>query len=87
MAPISEAKGVLNAIRVPAGRGGQDDCRRPADVLLCRACDVETGVAGVGNGRVALDVGVVCPQAQGHMAAAAAESLGAISKRLATGLS
>eukprot|EP00973_Karenia_brevis_P092086 12410686-Karenia_brevis.AAC.1 len=64
--------------------GGQDDRRRPADVLLCRACDVETEVAGAGNGRVALDVGVVCPQAQGHMVAAASESLGAEEKYVRT---
>ena len=34
------------------------------------------GVGGVA-GRVALDVGIVCPQAAGHLGNAAAESLGA----------
>ena len=50
---------------------------RPADVLLCRAQDVHTGVGPAGAGKVALDVGIICPQAAGHLADAAGESLGA----------
>ena len=55
---------------------GREDDRgreRPADVMLVRACDVRTGV----DGRVALAVGVVCPQAASHRASGARESLGA----------
>ena len=48
---------------------------RPADVLLCRAQDIDTAGAS-GAGRGALDVGIVCPQAATHLAAAA-EPLGA----------
>ena len=65
------------------GRGGRAcadggrNLERPADVLLCRAQDVRLGVAARGDGRVALDVGVVCPQAASHMAAAVGERLGA----------
>eukprot|EP00973_Karenia_brevis_P080274 11135188-Karenia_brevis.AAC.1 len=42
-APILEAKGILNTLRVPQDRGGQGDRRRPADVLLCKGCDIDTG--------------------------------------------
>ena len=75
--PVLEAKGVLSVLRVAETGVGQGDRRRPADVLLCRACDVQTGSRGRGNPKVALEVGVVCPQAQGHMPVAAAETLGA----------
>ena len=50
---------------------------RPADVLLCRGQDVRVGVAARGDGRIALDVGVVCPQAPSHLSSAVAEPLGA----------
>ena len=50
---------------------------RPADVLLLRASDVRSGAEGRVDGRVALDVGIVCPQASSHAAAASQESLGA----------
>ena len=56
--------------------GGSDSRHRPADVLLCRAQDVLTG-GGIQSGRVALDVGIVCPQAAGHLREAAAGALGA----------
>ena len=55
------------------GRGRE----RPADVLLVRAGDVRTGAEGRVDGRVALDVGIVCPQAGSHRATAARRSLGA----------
>ena len=52
--------------------------RRPADVLLCRAQDIRTGSGGnSGAAKVALDVGIICPQAAGHLGDAAAEPLGA----------
>ena len=55
---------------------GGDEQVRPADVLLCRAQDISTA-RGAGNGRVALDVGIICPQAAGHLGAAVQEPLGA----------
>ena len=73
-APRLEACGVSRLL-------GLDDAGdqnvRPADVLLCRAQDVHTGVGPAGAGKVALDVGIICPQAAGHLANAAGESLGA----------
>eukprot|EP00973_Karenia_brevis_P075103 10433979-Karenia_brevis.AAC.1 len=48
----------------------------PADFPLCNARDLRTG-AGRHSGRVALDVGIVCPQAACHLGRAAAEKLGA----------
>jgi hypothetical protein len=51
---------------VGVGTGGGRE--RPADVLLCRAQDVRVGAAGGSAvGRVALDVGIVCPQAGVHL--------------------
>ena len=51
--------------------------------MLCRAQDIDTaGVAGAG--RVALDVGIVCPQAASHLANAAAEPLGAAEEYVRT---
>ena len=65
---------VLNVLGIPGqegegGTGGSARSReRPADVLLCRAQDVRVGtVGGAAAGRVALDVGVVCPQAAVHL--------------------
>ena len=49
---------------------------RPADVLLARAQDVTTG-SGTVAGRVALDIGIICPQAFGHLGASSAEPCGA----------
>eukprot|EP00973_Karenia_brevis_P036231 4996585-Karenia_brevis.AAC.1 len=61
------------------GRGGRGGgCReRPADVLLCHPRDVRTGNGRIENGRIALDVGIVCPQAASHVGVAANEQLGA----------
>ena len=56
-----------------------DSSSRPADVLLARAQDIPTGM-GQGAGRVALDIGIVCPQAASHVADAAREVLGAGSR-------
>ena len=46
-------------------------------MFLCRAQDIRTGGVPRGSGKVALDVGVVCPQAVSHLGEAAIESLGA----------
>ena len=74
---------VLNVLGMPGqeGEGGASGIarsrERPADVLLCRAQDVRVGAAGgAAAGRVALDVGVVCPQAAVHLDSAQ-ERLGA----------
>ena len=69
-------------MRVFEGRGrdssNRELRRRPADVLLCDTGQIRTGGgSGGGMARVALDVGIVCPQAVGHRQNAAAESLGA----------
>ena len=56
--------------------GRVDTRSRPADVLLARAQDIPTG-GGQGAGRVALDIGIVCPQAASHLGDAAVEALGA----------
>ena len=53
-----------------------DTRERPADVLLCRAQDSIVGTGG-GAGRVALDIGIICPQATCHLANAAEEKVGA----------
>ena len=81
--PVLEAADVLNVLGIPGAEGegvGGGNVRsreRPADVLLCRAQDVRVGSAGgVAVGRIALDVGIVCPQAAVHLASAQ-ESLGA----------
>ena len=71
--PRLEACGVTRLLGL---EGGVDGRERPADVLLCRAQDIRTGV-GEGAGKVALDVGIVCPQAAGHLGDAAAGPLGA----------
>ena len=59
------------------GRENDRGRERPADVLLVRARDLHTGVQGRVEGRVALDVGIVCPQSASHRAIAARENLGA----------
>ena len=81
--PFLEAADVLNVLGIPGveGKGvagGNTRSReRPADVLLCRAQDVSVGGAGgAAVGRVALDIGIVCPQAAVHLVSAQ-ESLGA----------
>ena len=80
--PVLEAADVLNVLGIPGvegegvGGGNTRNQERPADVLLCRAQDVRVGAAGgAAVGRVALDVGIVCPQAAVHLANAQ-ESLG-----------
>ena len=81
--PVLEAAGVLEVLGVgERGRQGRANKagevrERPADVLLCQAQDVRTGRGAIVTGRVALDVGVVCPQAAAHMSQAAGERLGA----------
>ena len=72
-APRLEACGVTRLLGLECGEDGQV---RPADVLLCRAQDVDTG-AGVRAARLALDVGIICPQAAGHLGNTAGGSLGA----------
>ena len=57
---------------------------RPADVLLCRAQDIQTGVGPRGAGKVALDVGIICPQAAGHLDNTAGEPLGAAEEYVKT---
>jgi len=59
------------------GREEDRGRERPADVLLIQACDVRIGTAGRVDGRVALDVGIVCPQAVSHRGISARETLGA----------
>ena len=56
---------------------------RPADVLLCRAQDVQAGQWSNGR-RVALDIGIVCLQAASHLGAASGEMLGAAEEYVRT---
>jgi len=80
-APRLEACGVSRLL------GLQDDADgrvRPADVLLCRAQDIQTGVGPEGAGKVALDVGIICPQAIGHLDNTAGEPLGAAEEYVKT---
>ena len=72
-APRLEACGVCRLLGLEDGSDGQV---RPADVLLCRAQDIRTGVGPSGACKVAVDVGIVCPQAAGHLDDAAREPLG-----------
>ena len=72
--PVLEAADVLNVFGIPGQEGERAtgsntrSRERPADVLLCNAQDVKVGAAGgAAVGRVALDVGVVCPQAGVHL--------------------
>ena len=93
-APILEAAGILNTLGIEENRGadaggrlrreGVGNLERPADVLLCRGQDIRVGVAARGDGRIALDVGVVCPQAPSHLASAVVESLGAAEEYVRT---
>jgi hypothetical protein len=78
--PQLEATGVIPLLGLDASR---DTRERPADVLLCRGQDVITGV-GNGSSRVALDIGIVCPQAAGHLGIAASEVLGAAEEYVRT---
>jgi len=71
--PRLEACGVTCLLGLGSVEEGQE---RPADVLLCRPQDISTGVRH-GAGRVALDIGIICPQAAGHLDSASREPLGA----------
>jgi hypothetical protein len=79
--PQLEASGVVRLLGLEVG---SDTRERPADVLLCRAQDVVAGSAGAGSSRVALDIGIVCPQAACHLGVAAGERLGAAEKYVRT---
>ena len=72
-APRLEACGVTRLLGLQDERDRQI---RPADVLLCRAQDIHSGVGG-SNGKLALDVGIICPQAAAHLGNTAGGSLGA----------
>ena len=78
--PQLEASGVMRLLGLQVGAETRD---RPADVLLCRAQDIQVG-AGNNVSRVALDIGIVCPQAASHLGAAAAERLGAAEEYVRT---
>ena len=80
MAPQLEVSGVCGLMGL---QENGDTRQRPADVLLCRAQDIRTGV-GSGSGRVALDIGIICPQAACHLDAASREALGAAEKYVTT---
>ena len=54
--PHLEAAGVTGLLRLDASR---DTRERPADVLLCRAQNVNTGV-GAGASRIASEIGIIC---------------------------
>ena len=56
--PQLEASGISRLLGLEVGR---EAAVRPADVLLCRAQDIQAGQGGGGR-RVALDIGIVCPQ-------------------------
>ena len=79
--PRLEACGVSRLLGLQDDTDGQV---RPADVLLCRAQDIHTGVGPAGAGKVALDVGIICPQAMSHLDNAARESLGAAEEYVKT---
>jgi hypothetical protein len=79
--PHLEVSGVDRLLGIEVG---SDTRERPADVLLCRAHDVALGAGGVGSSRVALDIGIVCPQAACHRGIAAREILGAAERYVRT---
>ena len=72
-APRLEACGVSRLLGLQVVENSQE---RPADVLLVRAQDITTGM-GTNASRVALDIGIICPQAFGHLGASSAEPCGA----------
>ena len=80
VAPQLEVSGVCGLMGL---QENGDTRQRPADVLLCRAQDIRTGV-GSGSGRVALDIGIICPQAACHSDAASREALGAAEEYVTT---
>ena len=79
-APQLEATGVAGLLGIEVGR---DSRERPADVLLGRAQDTITGGAAAA-GRVALDIGIVCLQAAGHLGAESSQPLGAAEEYVRT---
>ena len=72
--PRLESCGVSRLCRLQERADGQV---RPTDVLLRGAQDIRTGVGPSGSGSVALDVGIICPQAAVHLGNAAGVPLGA----------
>ena len=72
-APRLEACGVSRLLGLQVEENTQE---RPADVLLARAQDITTGTGTI-TSRVALDIGIICPQAFGHLGASSAEPCGA----------
>ena len=72
-APRLEACGVSRLLGLQVEENTQE---RPADVLLARAQDITTGTGAI-TSRVALDIGIICPQAFGHLGASSAEPCGA----------
>ena len=75
-----QVAGVSPLLGLDAATGTRE---RPADVLLCRAQDINTG-GGAAVGRVALDIRIICPQAAGHLDRAAGERLGAAEEYVKT---
>ena len=82
-APAVEASRLFNVLGVDEVTGRDSHAHvtldatsreRPADVLRCRAHEIHFGAAGSGIGWVALDVGIVCLQAESHRSKAAKEN-------------
>ena len=69
--PQLEQGGLLAGRGLPGGEG-----RRPADTLLCSTEGIQTGRRRT-RARIALDIGIVCPQAPSHRSEAVKEMLGA----------
>jgi hypothetical protein len=80
--PVLEAAGVLGVLGERDGLRSSGE--RPADVLLCSAQGVRTGVGAQGRSKVALDIGIVCPQAASHLGASAVEVVGAAEEYVRT---
>ena len=69
--PQLEQGGLLAGRGLPGGEG-----RRPADTLLCSTEGIQAGRRRT-RARIALDIGIVCPQAPSHRSEAVKEMLGA----------
>ena len=76
--PELEKSGLLSGLGWPGVAG-----HRPADTLLCSTAGVRTGKRRT-RLRVALDIGIVCPQAHSHIGAGAGKVLGAASEYVNT---
>ena len=68
-----EAAGVFNVLGVDEATRRESHATlaatrkdRPAEGVVCRAREIHSGAVGSDNGRVALDVSNVCPQASSH---------------------